>query len=82
MENNLFICKFASGISYADKSKKKHGDFLSCAFLDFKTLTLSFRKECPKELIERIKNHAATIQAMKGEKYPISLCNQYVTLGS
>jgi hypothetical protein len=43
---------------------------------------LEFRKGCPVELRAEITDHAAAIQARKGEHLQISTCGQTVLLGS
>lgn len=78
----LFIGVFPCGISYADRHHEEYGDYKALAFLPYESLTLEFRKECPVELRAEITDHAAAIQARKGEHLQISTCGQTVLLGS
>ena len=82
MSDNLFMGVFPGGISYADRSREEHGDYMSIAFLDFATLTLTWRNNCPPEMRERIETDAAEIQAREGELYQVSTVGQTVRLGS
>jgi len=79
--DRLFIGVYSTGISYADRKREKHGDYAKCAFLDFDTLTLKFYPDCPASLRKEIEQHAATIQARRGEQYPIDASGHTVTLG-
>jgi hypothetical protein len=77
----LFIGVFPCGISYADRHHEEHGDYNTLAFLPYSSLVLEFRKGCPAELRPEITEHAAAIQARKGEQHQVSTCGQTVLLG-
>lgn len=75
----LFIGVFPAGIGYADTRREEHDDYVTVAFLSYRTLELEIRK--PKsDLLPEIRKHAATIQARRGEQYQVS-CGQTVRLG-
>lgn len=80
--DNLFIGTFSTGISYCDRSRMEDGDYKHIAFLDYRTLTLTWRSQAPAAMRTAIKTHAATIQARRGEQYEISSCGQTVRLGA
>jgi hypothetical protein len=80
--SKLFSGVYPCGIVYADRHWEKHGDYVRLAFLQFSTLQLDIEKDCPKELAAQIRRDAATIQARKGEFFPVSTCGQTVLLGS
>ena len=77
----LFIGKFPAGLSYADTQREEHGDYVQVAFMSYVTLKLEIRPNCPPELINRIRRHAATVQAKRGQEYQVSTCGQTVRLG-
>lgn len=78
----LFIGIFPTGISYADRTREEHGDYVRLAFLSFKTLSLQVNsKTCPHDLAVEINRHADTIKARRGQSFQISTCGQTVTLG-
>ena len=79
--DRLFIGVFPTGISYADTSREKHGDYARCAFLSFSTLRLEFEPDCPAALRREIEQHAKTIQAKRGEAYPIDSSGHTIILG-
>ncbi len=78
----LFIGIFSTGIGYADRTAERDGDFARLGFLSFRSLELDVEHDCPADLAERIRDHAATIQARRGEQYQVSTVGQTVTLGS
>lgn len=80
--DRLFIGVFPTGISYADRSREKHGDYARCAFLSFRTLDLEFEQDCPVSLRKQIEADAAKIQARRGEEYPVDESGHTVILGS
>jgi hypothetical protein len=77
----LFIGLFPAGVSYADRTAEKDGDYKRLAFLPYDTLALEIQKDCPLELRHRIVEDAKTIQARRGQPFRISTCGQTVTLG-
>jgi hypothetical protein len=81
MDDRLFIGVAATGIAYADRSREEHGDYARLGFLPYRTLELEVADGCPDDLAKRIRGHAATIQAMRGEDYRISTAGQTVRLG-
>jgi hypothetical protein len=80
-DDRLFRGIFPTGISYADTQTEKHGDYKRLAFLSFATLKLDVEDDCPEVLAVRIKAHADSIQARKGEQFQISTSGQTITLG-
>lgn len=78
--DKLFSGIFPTGISYADRSKTSGGDYHRVAFLSFETLELKIYDE-RSPLLPEIKEHAANLQARKGEPFNTSACGQPVTLG-
>ena len=81
MSDRLFIGVFSGGLSYADRHREEHGDYAKLAFLPYNTLELKVYDGCPDDLRKEIEDHAATIQARRGEQFQVSSCAQYVTLG-
>ena len=77
----LFIGVYPAGISYADRSREKHGDYARCAFLPFGSLKLEVEPDCPSALRALIVKDAAKIQARRGEQYVVSGSGQTVRLG-
>lgn len=79
----LFIATFPTGISYADRKRERHGDYLRLAFLPFGTLALEWSPgvSVPLALREAIDRHARGIQARRGEPYQVSSSGQSVILG-
>jgi hypothetical protein len=77
----LFIGVYPTGISYADRSREKHGDYARCAFLSFRTLDLEIEPDCSAALRTLIVKDAAKIQARRGEQYQVSASGQTVLLG-
>ena len=76
----LFIGSYPAGIVYADRTRKKGGDYARAAFLPYDTLKLDIEDDCPADLAERIKEHAAGYK--KGDAYKIATCGPEITLGS
>lgn len=77
----ISACVFGTGISYADKGRREHGDFARLAFLHFDTLELKIEESCPAQFQAEIIRDAAVIQARRGEVYQVSTVGQTVTLG-
>jgi len=70
-----------TGIAYTDENHEKHGDFALLAFLPFRSLVLKFEDDCPQSIRQEITEHAAGIQARRGEDFIVSMCGQTVLLG-
>lgn len=77
----LFIGKYPCGIVYADRWNDDHGDYKRLAFLPYGSLVLDVEPGCPPELLGEITEHAATLQAQRGQPYQISTAGQTITLG-
>lgn len=78
--DHLFVGVFPAGISYADRSREEHGDYMKVAFLPFDSLELVVYK--PKSpLLALIRADAAKIAARRGESYQVSSSGQTVRLG-
>lgn len=82
VNERLFIGVFPAALSYADRKREENNDYKRLAILPYSTLELEIEKDCPAELAEEIKQHAATIQAKRGQHFQISSCGQTVILGS
>lgn len=80
-DSRLFIAMFPAGIGYADRSREEHGDYKRVAFLSYRTLQFEPEKGANKRLVEQARQHAATIQAMRGQELRVSFCGQTVLLG-
>lgn len=78
----LFIGVYPCGLVYADRFVEVNGDYKRLAFLSYSTLQLELEKDCPWDLADQIKRDAAAMQAKAGHQFPISTCNQTVTLGT
>ena len=79
--DRLFIGVFPGGISYCDRGRMEHGDYRRLAFLPYHSLALETRGPIPRALLPRIRAHAATLIARRGEAYPIDACGHTVRLG-
>ncbi len=82
MSDRLFIGVFPGGISYADRGREKHGDYAPLAFLPYDTLKLQVELDCPPALLALVHEHAATVQARRGQAMCISVAGQTVMLGT
>jgi hypothetical protein len=80
-QNRLFIGTFPGGIVYADRLKEEHGDYQRVAFLPYGSLRLEINRKADKRLAQAATEHAATMQARKGERFQISTCGQTIVLG-
>lgn len=84
-EDRLFIGTFPTGISYADRKRERHGDYMKIAFLPFRTLELEWYPDALEKLPQHVKHdiekHAKRLQARRGESYQVSQSGQTVTLG-
>jgi hypothetical protein len=79
--NRLFIGCFPCGLVYADRAIEEHGDYRRVGFLSYRKLVFEPNKKADPRLLAEATEHAASIQAMRGEKFEISGCGQYVILG-
>jgi hypothetical protein len=80
----LFVGVFPGGISYADRSRERHGDYLKLAFLPYSTLKLEWHvpeAEVPSALRKAIVADATKMRARGGQEYQISAVGQTVQLG-
>jgi hypothetical protein len=78
----LFIGVFPAGISYADRTRSRHGDYLQVAFLPYDTLALEYRgPKVSSDMRASIEKHAASLQARKGQTFQVSAAGQTVKLG-
>lgn len=82
VNDRLFIGVYATGVSYADRSREHRGDYARVAFLDFWTLTLDVAADCPRELLPLVEADAHGIRARCGEHFDVSASGQAVRLGS
>lgn len=80
--DRLFIGVYPAGLSYADRWKMDHGDYVRLAFLQFSSLELTIYDGCPEELRGQIRTHAAGMQVRRGETFKVSTSGQTVLLGS
>lgn len=81
LPDRLFIGIFPGGIVYADSLQEQDGDYKRVAFLPYDSLELQLAEDCPAILRDKIIRDAARIQALCGEDFRISSCNQTVRLG-
>lgn len=81
MSLRLFVCSFPTGISYADRSRERDGDYVRVAFLPYGTLVLEVERDCPADLRERIERDARRMEMLRGHDWPVSSCGQTVRLG-
>lgn len=80
MTDNLFIGVYPGGLVYADRSHETNGDYTRVAFLPYDTLEL--RIDSPRSpLLAEVVQHAAAVQAKRGELYSIDACGHTVLLG-
>jgi hypothetical protein len=82
MKNRLFIGVYPAGLVYADRGREVHGDYKRLGFLQYSSLKLDVEKDCPAPLATEIREHAATVQAQRGQLYQVSTSGQTVRLGS
>lgn len=81
MSDRLFIGVFPGGIAYADRHRERNCDYARLAFLPYDTLQLEVEPDCPADLRTPIEDHAATVQARRGQEFRISAAGQTVWLG-
>lgn len=82
INERLFIGVMGGGISYADRKREKHGDYMKLATLPFRSLVLEWSgNPMPAAVRTAIEKHARSIQKRRGEQYPVSSSGQTVTLG-
>jgi hypothetical protein len=80
-KNRLFIGLYPGGAVYADRGREEHGDYKRLGFLPWQTLELQIEPDCPAPLRKGIVEHAAAVQALRGQELAISACGQTVILG-
>lgn len=81
MRNRLFIGIYPTGIVYADRRIEVRGDYKKLAYLSFDLRTRTIEKDCPAQLETLIRADMEAVIAMRGEKFEVSECGQYVILG-
>lgn len=81
--DRLFIGVYPGGIVYADKNSYSQGDYKQIAFLPYDTLVPKYRKvRIPPALRRRVEEHIRSMQARRGERYPLdSSGSNFVILG-
>jgi hypothetical protein len=72
---------FPTGWSWADTAVERDGDYRKLAYMSFSKLELELQPDCPPEFKPYLEAEAAKLQARRGERYVVSTCGQYVTLG-
>lgn len=78
----LFIGVYSTGLSFADKDRELHGDYMKLAFLPYRTLELEWTgAPMPASLRAAIKDEAAKLRRRRGELFSISSSGQTVRLG-
>lgn len=81
--DDLFIGIFPAGISYADRSRERDGDYMRIAFLPFDTLKLEWRaNQMPAAMRKQIERHARAMTKKRGQDFQVSQAGQTVRLGS
>lgn len=82
-EDRLFVGYYPTGVSYADRRRERHGDYLTLARLPYRSLELEWVPHVPVPLAlrEEIVRHARSLQARRGEDMKISQAGQTVRLG-
>lgn len=81
MADRLFIGVYPTGLVYADRERERHGDYVRCGFLSYRSLALELERDCPAVLRDEIVRHAQGIQARRGEEFEVSSSGQTVLLG-
>jgi len=76
----IFCGCLTTGFIWADRWHERHGDYVRLAYMNYRTLELEIEKGCPAILVPDIKADAEALQAMKGQRYPLTATNE-VTLG-
>jgi hypothetical protein len=80
--DRLFIGVFPGGISFADKSREKNGDYMQVAFLPYDTLELEWRAgKHPADMRKAIERHARSMAKRRGEEFAIDSSGHKITLG-
>ena len=82
--DDLFTGVYSTGISYADRSRERHGDYLKLAFLPYDTLELTWYEpetKVPAALRTAIRADAHRMAAKRGQAFQTSTSGQIVTLG-
>lgn len=78
--SRLFIGTMPTGLAYCDLYREINHDYARVAFLPFSTLELAV-EDPDSPLLPEIVDHAATVQAQRGQPYRVSTCGQTVILG-
>lgn len=78
----IFCGCFPTGWVWADRQVEVDHDYKRLAYMSYAHLKLELEKDCPNELAEEIRKDAHALQERRGERYVISGCGQYVTLGA
>lgn len=85
MEMNEIVGQycFPTGIVYADKTREDPTtrDYKRLGYLNYATLILELEPDCKGDVAHYLTAEAATIQAMRGQRFSIA-GNMQVTLGS
>jgi len=82
VSDSLFIGVYPCGLVYADRLTEVNGDYRRLGFLSYRTLELQLERDCPPMFAGLIRQHAAQMQARRGQQFEVSTCGQTVTLGS
>jgi len=81
-DERLFIGVYSTGLSFADRGRERHGDYLKLAFLPYRTLELEWTgAPMPESMRKAIQRETAALRRRRGEDYPISSAGQTVRLG-
>lgn len=75
----LFIGVYPCALVYADRRRERNSDYQTVARLPYSSLALAIEPDCPADLIDRIRAHAAQYHA--GDQFRTSQCGQPITLG-
>lgn len=81
LEARLFKGSYPCAIVYADRAVERDGDYRLLAMLPYDTLEMIYEKDCPDMWRPLLEAEAAAMQARVGEKYVMSSCGQWITLG-
>lgn len=82
MPVNMFCGIYPCGLVFADKSLMEAGDYKDLAFINYRTLKITWRaKKMSHEFRRYIISEAKNLRSMRGQQYQISSCGQYIILG-
>ena len=82
--SDLFMGIYPTGISYADRSRERDGDYLKLAHLPYSTLELKWYEpeaKVPPALRAAILADARRMIAQRGKEFKVSTAGQTVLLG-